>query len=183
MNWPLGVTASVVSALDTKLDDLDASFDPDVDDPDPYLEDEEHALGLGLVAIQRYLRSTRETLRETQEARSLVAPTMNGILREFGAVVADAGDLREMHAVWHLANFWKHQDEWDRDWEVEAAANRRSAVTIEGLARLGIDRRTEYPCVHGVERLTSGCRLQPLLDRAVAWRDACVAAYVPATES
>ena len=181
--WPLGVTRSVVDALDAQLDALDAGFDPTTDDSDFFLEEVEHALGLGLVAIQRYLRATRETIREVQESRALVAPSMSHVLQHFGEMVANTSDLREMHAVWHLANFWKHQDEWNDDWAQEAAASRQSAVTINGLGQLGIERvglerRTEYPCVHGVGRLTEIERLGPLLERAVAWREACVAAYV-----
>jgi hypothetical protein len=176
-DWHVGVTSSVISLLDAQVAALEETFDNRVHDPDDFLDDTEHVLGLGLVALQQYLRATRETIRIVLASHSLDAPSMTVLLRSFGDVVAGTGDLRELHAVWHLANFWKHRDEWDDDWTAEAARNRLSAVSIQGLAGLGIENRMEYPCVRGVERLSGSARLEPLLDRAIIWREACLAAY------
>ena len=178
-DWHVGVTSSVVSLLDREVAALEESFDRRVHDPDDFLEDTEHLLGLGLVAIQQYLRATRETIRVVLTSESIEAPSMTGLLRGFGDVVAGTTDLREVHAVWHLANYWKHHDEWHDDWAVEGATSRLSAVTVHGLASLGIDNRTEYPCVSGVKRLVRSARLEPLLERAISWREACLTAYVP----
>jgi hypothetical protein len=85
-----------------------------------------------------------------------------------------------MHAVWHLANFWKHRDEWDDDWSVEATSRTSSRRTLLGLEALGIRADTEYALIAGVEAIAPNIYLQGLLDRATEWREACLAAHTAA---
>ena len=186
-DFNFNVTASLVAVLDTKLDELETALEPESVLVEDLLEECDHVLGLGLVALQSYLSDTHLTVRDvTRGGGRTVGPKMRALRQGVGDLVAGTAldtAVREVDAMWHLANFWKHRDDWDYDWSIEAK-NPRSGDTILGLKALGIGAATAFPIRAGVERIAGAARLKPLLDRATSWRETCLSTYAarsPAT--
>jgi hypothetical protein len=182
MTWRLlsesqyGYTVRVVEALNEELRAVQEDVGQHGDAPTAG-DAADRLMGFGLVAIQLYLSEVGLIVREERATNvSVVNKSMKQLLHEFGAPVADA-NLRDMACVWHLANYWKHNDEWDADWTVQAH-HPASARTIAALRQLGLDERTDHPFLAGVRRIlatdvaahSADYSLIPLLKRAVAWR-------------
>lgn len=169
-DYKYGYTAHVMSGLDAALRTIRNSF-REFPDPDFVNEPADHLMGLSFVAIQNYLMEVPLILRDYKGDPSVTNPPMKDLLRDHGDLVAGT-TLRQMEAVWSLANYWKHRDEWDRDWTKQAATHNLSAATIAVLSQLGILAATDYPMLEGADRLGVEwwTTLTPLLEMASVWR-------------
>ena len=164
-------TARVLNALEDSFRALHVEFN-EHGDPDLANEDADHLMGIGLVTIQLYLGEVALILRDLHEHDAAIPPkTTPELVREYGETVAGT-TLRDMECVWHLANFFKHRDEWDGDWD-EQAKRRQSLPAIAALRQLGITEATENPFLAGASRIGADYSVEPLLARAVRWREAC----------
>ncbi len=125
------------------------------------LETAETIIGIGYIALQTYITGAIADLgavfqisQKPHELRAM-APTLG----RTGATVIEA--------VWSLANYFKHHEEWP-DWNAEGS--RRS--TIETLTRLHIAEDTEFPCIELMKIVEPDhWRLLPLLESGSRWRE------------
>jgi hypothetical protein len=141
-------------------------------DPDAANEEAGHILGLALVAAQNYMGEVEQIARDVRRTNpSLPKFKLIDLARKCGRIVPGT-DVTDMEAVWHLANFWKHGDVWDPNWDVEARHN-DSRPTIEALRKLGLDHDRYHRILLGIEKALQvdwwDC-LKPLLARVSEWR-------------
>jgi len=98
---------------------------------------------------------------------------MNDLLHDFGSHVPGT-TLRDMEAIWHFANYWKHCDEWDRDWVKEAASKPNSSGRDHRHSSSARVQRGDQPPDARRHREGRPDRvvdvLTPLLARASEWR-------------
>jgi|GEM_PF-5348893 len=129
------------------------------------LETAETILGIGYITLQTYIAGAIADLKAVfpfcQKPPELMA--MSLMLGNTQTTVIEA--------VWCLANYFKHHDEWP-DWK--AKGPRR---TIETLNRLGINEETEFPCIELMKVLASDqWRFLPLMQSCSDWRESLFAA-------
>jgi hypothetical protein len=112
-----GYTVHVLEGIEAALKRVQEDYE-DWPDPDFTNEPANHLVGLAFVAIQNYLTEVPLIVRESQSDPAVRVRPMNDLLHDFGSHVPGT-TLRDMEAIWHFANYWKHCDEWDRDWVKE----------------------------------------------------------------
>jgi hypothetical protein len=121
----------------------------------------EEVVGIAFVALQGYISGAEADMHSafsipkqtSQRLRKENCPTVSGVPL--------------IGAIWAAANYYKHHDQWP-DWK--PIGQRRETITT--LARLGISKDTEFPCVkvHRAVTAHSG-RLVQLLGLVTAWRE------------
>jgi hypothetical protein len=201
VDWQYNQTRPVIEAFDREMERILATaddsgqeypFHPDTDWNVPI----DFLLGLGVVVLQGYLSTTAETIRKARMEQGLTTPPAADLLRHFGTIV-DGTSQRDMQTVWHLANYWKHRDQWDDDWSNERCQTKNQR-TIEALEALDIHHDTMWPWISAIERILGTAdpqrpalrigdqgevrsggysTLAPLLERARKWRSDCLTAY------
>jgi hypothetical protein len=125
-NFKHGYTALVFDGLDAALKAIQEDYKEWPDPADFINEASDHVIGLGLVAAQNYLSEVPLIVRESHASDESVKPLrIWELLRDYGRPVPGTS-LRDMECVSHLANYWKHLDEWDADWSKEADAKQNS---------------------------------------------------------
>jgi len=126
------------------------------------LEHAEELVGVAFVAAQVYLSGTVSDLSKVagQELHKSDLLHRGDVVDVFPSVckveILDAG-----------ANYWKHHEEWE-DWK----PNRWNRRTIEILAKVKVDRETEFPC-HTIATLLGGddyTDLDWLMETVSVWR-------------
>jgi hypothetical protein len=156
LDFDLDVLKDVLLMLDGQLERVYA-YGETVEDPDGFgvYDTAEHLIGLGFAACQTYQASTYGFLGTEKRAALKLGPE-GSPGHTFAELVNDA------------ANFWKHHDEWQLN-----PNSRGERDTIEGLAAMGCA-EGEHPLTRALAALVRPrrCRLEPLLTRLEAWRDA-----------
>jgi hypothetical protein len=174
MGYKHRYTRLVFDGLEVALQAVEKDYEQSRD-PDPCDSNEEaaHILGLGLVAVQNYMGEVALIARDMRKTNpSLPKIALLDLARMCGNPIPKTA-IKDMEAIWHLANMWKHADEWDSDWNEEAKKNDRSKATIGVLTQLRIYRVTEHPVLEGIEtalQVDWWKALPPLLARVSEWR-------------
>jgi len=157
IDWRHSWISRVLAALDRALVGLEAEFDDGLD----LLERAESLVGLGYVAIQVYIHGAAADLAKLFPGRCPVPRK----LRSSKSPLANNADVTCVECIWAAANYFKHHDAW-HNWEADCHRG-----TLSALKRLGISKKTAFPCVEVLRRLQGDdWRLAPLLHVARSWR-------------
>ena len=135
------------------------------------LEHLEEVYGTTCVVAQTYMSRTWAELAKADLNVSL-RESKREMVRMFGRMIGES-KITQVELVYHLGNYWKHCDNWP-DWAPEQKDPRYH--TIKALAALGITQDTDFPCVRGLELIssTSGALFDELETILSGWRQAVV---------
>ena len=139
------------------------------------LEHFEELFGTTCVVAQTYVNRTWADITKADlkvnpgEGKWQMIPT-------FGRKIGQS-KIAQVELVYHLANYWKHCDDW-RDWAPQE--NEARYHTINVLAAVGITQDTDFPCARGLEMISTGTdalfdELETIL---FGWRQAAVEYHV-----
>lgn len=154
--WNLRFLLRFLGMLDSELKSLDAKISDSVDaETEGICDHIEEVVGLGFAACQRHITSVA-SLTGTTRRYAL----KSGPLLACGLTIAEAVD--------HVANYWKHHDEWDVD-----PPSKQSDRTREGLMMIGVERDDPYSATEALEILAGGeiPRLSTLVPKLNEWMD------------
>ena len=139
------------------------------------LEHFEELFGATCVVAQTYMNRTWADIAKA-DLKVNAGERKWQMIPMFGRRVGQS-KIAQVELVYHLANYWKHCDDW-RDWAPQENEGRYH--TIATLAAVGITRDTDFPCVRGLELI--GAATDPLFDELenmlVGWRQAAVEYHV-----
>ena len=101
----------------------------------------ENILGAALVVCQTQItavtcRAMRLTSFGNYPKRSFSAFSNERGIRALSTPLSTASDLPAVEAIWALANYFKHRDEWGEDWEKLSGRPKQTAKVVQmiGLA-------------------------------------------------
>lgn len=171
IDWRHPWIAGALLALDQGIADIPSHFKDGID----MREHAESPIGLGFVAIQVYIDGTVADLAQLYlgqaSDRAGQAHQREKLTAANSKVVKDA-EITYVGAIWAAANYFKHY-RVRSDWNGGPLGLQKQ--TICALAKLGISKTTEQPCVEVLQRLQGDdWQLSPLLDIAGKWREAWI---------
>ncbi len=141
-------------------------------DVDSALEHLEDVYGTARVLAQTYIN---RTWAEIEKAFPGVKKDNEKF--EFDRNRINGCGIGQVELLYHLANYWKHHDEWPRDWN---PANMRPGTT-KPLNAAGITHETDFVCVRGLEKIDRN-PLDKIETILPDWRQATVSHYVAKTK-
>ena len=139
---------------------------------DALLSESEQIFGIVACIGQTYITHFMEDLRSDSEMGDLVSKIKWELISQRSSIVVETS-VCVVELIYHLGNYWKHGRAWP-DWE----ENPRNKNTIRTLAKAGISKDTDYPCVRAFEHIlphsASDC-LSELPNVLMTWRSDTVA--------
>jgi hypothetical protein len=156
LDYSLKLIAGIVATTEKHLSSLhDYSSSPKYRGPEQEMLQETVGILLGVcfVSAQSAMTRTISTLEELREAGAPIPFTDRRDLLRFASEELDSLNINQM--IEGLANYFKHSDQWSRDW---VASNNNEAETIKAIIRLGLspDRSSYDNIVLGAEKLGLG---------------------------
>jgi len=139
------------------------------------LEHQEEILGVSCVAVQSYMNRTWAEIQKYDLKVNRTEAKLQ-MYQMFGPKIGQPG-IAHAELVYHLANYWKHHDEWP-DWTPKQNEPRYGTVKV--LANVGITADTDFPCIHGLQKIRPP--VDPLFDELEQllfdWRRAAVSYHL-----
>lgn len=170
MDFSLSWISDVLRGLGQAAVDLqERERDTDWFDGLSMAEHLEEILGVAAVLAQTYVNRTWADLGKFSTSRP---PDLKWQLMHSHARKLDnCPDVSVIELLYHLANYWKHSDDWT-DWNPVG----RRKHTVLALKSVGIHEDTELPCVTGMEQISRSLLnlFDDLLDALGSWRESVV---------
>lgn len=190
----LDVTAILVAlgkAIGTakaRLQQMEKKWDGSPETEPPWDEQGqiEHLLGLGFVAAQVYVTQIADScssLHDTyKSAHGSELLGHNGsrdsVMTRSNPMIAGT-NVTSVFAVDTIANYYKHRDEWRKDWQQESL-NKWSRGTIETLATLGFGENSAWVLLHAFKLIVGHDRYEGLMELGLIlerWKDDLLTTY------
>jgi hypothetical protein len=182
--------------LHEQLTDLQRRAPEKEDELDPPIDEQidqiETLLGLSFVAVQAYITAVvSSALRMHQTFRECFKENLLGldgkrkkvlkseVLSKNNDLVAGT-DVPAMTAIDAFANYYKHRDEWGRDWKKTAKDNPIASETINLICKLGANSSSKANLQIGFAKIVGHRRFEDmkrLTEIVEAWRSALVLEY------
>lgn len=180
IDWRISYIRRIAMALSQGIDLVnyelnlsEESGDPDSPPFDPLdaAEHIENLLGIAFVTAQTYITGTVSDIPKLTSSSS--TPTKRQLLQDFSEEIPGS-NITKMELCDAIANYWKHQEEWD-GW----SGTPKNKRTLEILRGIGIEESENFPCQKVADVLWPGGwqNLEQLLGLISEWRQRVIGCY------
>jgi hypothetical protein len=147
IDWRIELLQDVIIGINTGLAAIQERLD--TEEWFDGIHAREHAeplFGLVFVAAQTYAIGTVSDLNSVRMSRR--KPKKEKLYCYACDTVSLKGGVTRIQLINASANYFKHHDEWSR-WPTRG----KGAYDTKTLGRVGIDEKTEFPCIDAIELL------------------------------